>query len=252
MIPLRDANPTRRLPIWTVLIVIACVVAFAWELGLMFGGDPTALDDFIGTWGVVPADLTAAWGRGEYASRETATLVTSQFLHGGWLHLGGNMLYLWIFGNNVEDRFGRFGFPVFYLLGGVLAGLAQVVIDPTSPIPIIGASGAIAATLGAYLVLFPRARVTTLIFLGFFYQLIHVPAIIVLGFWFVLQLIDGLTSLGVAQTGGGVAFFAHIGGFVAGAAIAWSVRIIGGPGSRSAGVPGSPRGPRPTTRRGVG
>ncbi len=253
MIPLRDANPTRRLPIWTVLIVIACVVAFAWELGLMMGGDPTALDDFIAAWGVVPADLTTAWGRGDYLSQETATLVTSQFLHGGWLHLGGNMLYLWIFGNNVEDRFGRVGFPIFYLVGGVLAALAQVAIAPTSPVPTIGASGAIAATLGAYLVLFPRARVTTLVFLGFFYQLIRVPAIIVLGFWFVLQLIDGLTSLDVAQTGGGgVAFFAHIGGFVAGAAIAWLVSIVGGPGARSTDESDSLRASGPTTRRGVG
>jgi membrane associated rhomboid family serine protease len=146
--------------------------------------------------------------------------VTSQFLHGGWLHLGGNMLYLWIFGNNVEDRFGRTRFLAFYLLGGILAALSQVAIDPSSPVPTIGASGAIAATLGAYLVLFPRARVTTLVFLGFFYQLIDVPAIAVLGFWFVLQLVDGLTSLGSVQTGGGVAFFAHIGGFVFGAVLA--------------------------------
>ena len=110
------------------------------------------------------------------------------------------MLYLWIFGNNVEDRFGRAGFLGFYLLGGALAGLTQVAIDPTSTVPTIGASGAIAATLGAYFVLFPRARVTSLVFLGFFYQLIDVPAIIVLGFWFVLQLIDGLTSLGAIQS----------------------------------------------------
>jgi membrane associated rhomboid family serine protease len=143
------------------------------------------------------------------------------------------MLYLWIFGNNVEDRFGRVGFLVFYLAGGVLAGLSQVAIDPGSAIPTIGASGAIAAVLGAYFVLFPRARVTSLVFLGFFYQLIDVPAIIVLGFWFVLQVIDGLASVGVTQTGG-VAVFAHIGGFVAGALAAriivtWSSRRRGSP-----------------------
>ncbi|HEV7603591.1 MAG TPA: rhomboid family intramembrane serine protease [Candidatus Limnocylindrales bacterium] len=220
MIPLRDANPTRRTPLLTLAMVAACGIVFAWELGLMASGGETALDAFITRWGVVPADLTAAWGRGDVVSRETATLLTSQFLHGGWLHLLGNLLYLWIFGNNVEDRFGRVGFLVFYLLGGALAGLSQVAIDPTSTVPTIGASGAIAATLGAYVVLFPRARVTSLVFLGFFYQLIDVPALIVLGFWFVLQLIDGLTSLGVAQGGGGVAFFAHIGGFVAGAVVA--------------------------------
>ena len=165
----------------------------------MASGGELALDQFITKWGVVPADLIAAWNHGDYLSRETATLVTSQFLHGGWLHLLGNMLYLWIFGNNVEDRFGRLGFLAFYLVGGASAGLAQVAIDPTSTVPTIGASGAIAATLGAYLVLFPRARVTSLVFLGFFYQLIDVPAIIVLGFWFVLQLIDGLTPLGPIQ-----------------------------------------------------
>lgn len=220
MIPLRDANPTRRTPLVTLSIVIACFVAFAWELGLTSSGGETALDDFITKWGVVPADLVAAWNHGDHLSREIATLVTSQFLHGSWVHLLGNMLYLWIFGNNVEDRFGRLGFLAFYLLGGALAGLSQVAIAPTSTVPTIGASGAIAATLGAYLVLFPRARVTSLVFLGFFYQLIDVPAVIVLGFWFVLQLIDGLTSLGGIQTGGGVAFFAHIGGFAVGAVLA--------------------------------
>jgi len=226
VIPLRDANPTRRTPLVTLSLIVACFIAFAWELGILASGGDTALDDLIRKWGVVPADLTAAWSRGDYLSRETATLVTSQFLHGSWLHLLGNMLYLWIFGNNVEDRFGRLGFLGFYLLGGALAGVSQVAIDPTSTVQTIGASGAIAATLGAYFVLFPRARVTSLVFLGFFYQLIDVPAIIVLGFWFVLQLIDGLTALGLIQTGGGVAFFAHIGGFVAGALMARIVLLV--------------------------
>jgi len=228
VIPLRDANPTLRTPFVTLSLIVACFVVFAGELGIMASGGDAALDRFITTWGVVPADLTAAWARGDYLSHETATLVTSQFLHGSWLHLLGNMLYLWIFGNNVEDRFGRLGFLGFYLLGGALAGVSQVAIDPTSTVPTIGASGAIAATLGAYFVLFPRARVTSLVFLGFFYQLIDVPAIVVLGFWFVLQLIDGLTALGVVQTGGGVAFFAHIGGFVAGALMARAVILVSG------------------------
>ena len=237
MIPLRDANPTRRTPFVTVALIIACVVAFAWELGLMVRGGDGALDAFIGAWGVIPADLASAWDHGRFLSMETATLLTSQFLHGSWLHLGGNMLYLWIFGNNVEDRFGRVRFLLFYLVGGALAGLSQVAIDPTSPVPTIGASGAIAATLGAYLVLFPRARVTTLVFLGFFYQLIDIPAVFVLGFWFVLQLIDGLTSLGGVQAGGGVAFFAHIGGFIAGAILAKVATSLGsrpGPSTPSA------------------
>src|SRR6476660_1030225 len=137
MIPLRDANPTRRTPLVTSALIVACFVVFAWELGLMASGGETALNDFIDRWGVIPADLTAAWSRGDYLSRETATLVTSQFLHGGWLHLLGNMLYLWIFGNNVEDRFGRPRFLLFYLAGGALAGLTQVAIDPTSTVPTI-------------------------------------------------------------------------------------------------------------------
>jgi membrane associated rhomboid family serine protease len=226
VIPLRDANPTRRTPLITLSLIVACFVVFAGELGLLASGGESSLDAFITRWGVVPADLTAAWRAGNYLSIETATLVTSQFLHGGWFHLLGNMLYLWIFGNNVEDRFGRGGFLAFYLVGGALAGLTQVAINPTSEVPTIGASGAIAATLGAYFVLFPRARVTSLVFLGFFYQLIDVPAVIVLGFWFVLQLIDGLTSLGAVQSGGGVAFFAHIGGFVVGAVAARLMMLV--------------------------
>jgi membrane associated rhomboid family serine protease len=223
VIPLRDANPTRRPSIVTLTIVIACSVAFAWELGLGAGSGDAALNRLILDWGVVPARLTAAWGRGDILSVDTATLITSQFLHGGWLHLLGNMLYLWIFGNNVEDRFGRLGFLLFYLAGGAVAGLAQVAVDPGSGAPTIGASGAIAATLGAYIVLFPRARVTSLIFLGFFYQLLNIPAVVVLGFWFLLQLVDGFASLGVAQSGG-VAFFAHIGGFVLGAMVGFAAK----------------------------
>ena len=153
-------------------------------------------------------------------------MFTSMFLHAGWLHLLGNMLYLWIFGNNVEDRMGRVLFLTFYLAGGIAAVAAQTLIDPASTEPMIGASGAIAAILGAYLVLFPGARIQSLVFLGFFYQLIAVPAAIVLGFWFVLQVIDGLVSLGAAaDVESNIAFFAHIGGFVAGMVIALPFRL---------------------------
>ncbi len=138
------------------------------------------------------------------------------------------MLYLWIFGNNIEDRLGRLRFLAFYLAGGIVAGLTQTAIDPASEVPMVGASGAIAATLGAYLVLFPRARITSLVFLGFFYQLIDVPAIIVLAFWIVLQLIDGFASLGVSEVAGGVAFWAHIGGFAFGVVVALAVRAWSG------------------------
>jgi membrane associated rhomboid family serine protease len=228
VLPLRDANPIRITPYVTISLIVACFVVFAAELGILASGGQSALDDFITRWGVVPADLTAAWKAGDYLSAETATLVTSQFLHGGWFHLLGNMLYLWIFGNNVEDRLGRPVFLLFYLLGGVVAVAGQTLIDPQSEIPLIGASGAISATLGAYLVLYPGARIQSLVFLGFFYQLIAVPAVVVLGFWFVLQLIDGLASLG-ATTGveGGVAFFAHIGGFVVGVLFALPYRARG-------------------------
>jgi len=225
MIPLRDANPTRRTPVVTLALIVACFVVFAWELGLQATSE-ASLNAFVTEWGVVPAELLAAWGAGQFLSQETATLITSQFLHGGWLHLLGNLLYLWIFGNNIEDRLGRVLFVLFYLGGGVVAGLTQTAIDPDSTIPLIGASGAIAATLGAYFVLFPGARITTLVFLGFFYQLIEVPAIIVLGFWFLLQLLDGIGSLGM-EAGAGVAFFAHIGGFVGGALVAWLLIVSG-------------------------
>jgi membrane associated rhomboid family serine protease len=222
VIPLRDANPTRRTPLVTLGLIVACIALFAYELALSGG----RLDALLTTWGVVPADLVAAWDRGDYLSLETATLVTSQFLHGGWLHVLGNLLFLWIFGNNVEDHFGRVPFLLFYLTGGAVAALTQVAIDPGSEVPMIGASGAIAATLGGYLVLFPRARVTSLVFLVFFYQLIDVPAVVVLVMWFALQLLDGLASLGSTDLTVGVAFFAHIGGFVFGAIVALADRTI--------------------------
>ena len=238
MIPLRDANPTRRTPVITLAIIAACVVVYGYQVLLLAQGGDDALDAFITRWGVVPAELVDALRSGSFASMETVTLVTSQFLHGSLVHIAGNMLFLWIFGNNIEDRFGRLAFLAFYLVGGVVAGLTQVVIDPTSTVPTIGASGAIAAVLGAYLVLFPGARVTTAIFLIFFYQLIEIPAIFVLGFWFALQLFDGIGSLGAMgqATTGGVAFFAHIGGFIFGAAIALLVRAVAGrPAGRTVG-----------------
>ena len=224
MIPLRDANPTRRAAVVTLGLIVACFLGWAYELTLLTTDGSAALDEFIAAWGVVPVELVAAWTAGDWLSQETATLVTSQFLHGGWLHVLGNMLFLWIFGNNIEDRLGRVAFLAFYLGAGVVAGLAQVVVDPTSTVPTIGASGAIAGSLGAYLVLFPRARITSLVFLGFFYQLIDVPAVVVLLFWIVLQVIDGLASLGLTGAGGGIAFFAHIGGFAFGALVAFVIR----------------------------
>ena len=230
MIPLRDANPLRRTPVVTLAIIAACIIVFVYELSLMADGGDAALARFVTEWGVVPAELVDALRSGAFVSQEVGTLITSQFLHGSIVHISGNMLFLWIFGNNVEDTFGQLRFLAFYLIGGIVAALAQVAIDPGSTVPTIGASGAIAATLGAYLVLFPGARVTTAIFLVFFYQLIEVPAVVVLVFWFVIQLFSGIGSLGVsdAASSGGVAFFAHIGGFVFGAAVGLLVRLGGG------------------------
>ena len=226
MLPLRDANPTRRTPIVTLALVVACSVVFAYELGVLANGGDTGLERFIGRWGTVPVEVSAALSAGRYTSGPMLAIVTSLFLHGSWLHLVGNMLFLWIFGNNIEDRLGRLPFLVFYVAGGIVATLAQVAIDPRSTAPIIGASGAIAATLGAYFVLYPGARILSLVFLVFFYQLINVPAIIVLGYWFLLQLVDGVGSLGGANSQGGVAIFAHIGGFVAGMAVGAVMRIF--------------------------
>ncbi len=219
MIPLRDVNPTRRLPVVTLALIGACFAAFAVELSVSASGGDAALNELFSAWGAMPSSVTAALSGTGDPFAAARGILGSLFLHGGWTHLLGNMLFLWIFGNNIEDRLGRIRFLAFYVAGGVLAALAQVWVEPGSDVPLIGASGAIAATLGAYLVLWPRARVLTLVFLGFFYQLIEVPAIILLGFWFVLQLIDGLGSLGGTTAGGGVAFFAHIGGFVAGAVV---------------------------------
>ena len=226
MIPLRDASPTRRTPVVTLGLIALCTITFGYELVVMAQGGEAALDRLFETRGVVPADLVAAVTGGNWLSRPVLDVFTSMFLHAGWLHLLGNLLFLWIFGANVEDRVGRARFLLVYLAGGVVAVVAQTLADPGSTAPMIGASGAIAAVLGAYLVLFPRARIQSLVFLGLFYQLIAVPAVILLGFWFLLQVVDGIGSLGPSTVvDGGVAVFAHIGGFVAGALLALPYRL---------------------------
>jgi membrane associated rhomboid family serine protease len=237
VIPLRDANPTRRRPVVTYALIAACFVLFGIELWVQSTGGDRALDRFFTDYGLVARHLTSG-GRSDGFGHALLGLFTHQFLHGGWIHIGGNMLYLWIFGNNVEDRLGRLPFLAFYLAGGVVAALSQVVIAPDSTSPLIGASGAIAAVLGAYVVLFPGARVLSLVFLGFFYQLINIPAVVVLVFWFVLQLMSGIGSLGPAANGDQVAFFAHIGGFIAGLVVGVLIRTLGGgPGGRMARSP---------------
>jgi membrane associated rhomboid family serine protease len=202
MIPLRDVIPSRTTPYITVTIIV--LNALAWFLELSLPRDVLPL--FLQVYGVVPAQLHAL------------TLLTSMFLHGSWMHVIGNMWYLWIFGDNVEDRVGHGRFIVFYLLCGIAAALGQVVIDPGSTLPTIGASGAIAGVMGAYFVLYPRSRVLTLIPLVIFWEVIEVPAPLLLGFWFLMQLFSaGAIAVTSTTGGGGVAFMAHVAGFLCGA-----------------------------------
>jgi len=210
MIPLRDDIPSYRPPIVTVaLIGINCLVYFY----LLSLGD--AYQAALVKWGTIPYEVTSMQElTPELGFPILLTLFTSMFLHGGFLHLAGNMLYLWIFGDNVEDQLGHAKFLVFYILCGLGASLLYIVTSPNSHIPMVGASGAIAGVLGAYMIRFPRARILTLIWFGFFIRLVAIPALFVLGFWFILQLLFALPSIG--STSGGVAFFAHVGGFLAG------------------------------------
>ena len=236
MLPLRDANPTRRTPYVTISLIALCVAVFLLELQVSGGpGGDVALERLFASWGAVPSRISAALAGSGDPWLALRGVIGSLFLHAGWSHLLGNMLFLWIFGNNVEDRLGRLAYLGFYIAGGTLAALAQVVIDPTSDVPLVGASGAIAATLGAYIVLYPRARITSLVFLGILAQLIDVPAVVVLGFWFALQLLDGVASLGATTAQGGVAFFAHIGGFLAGALVGVLIRAVRPHGGRPGG-----------------
>ena len=203
MIPLRDIIPSRTVPYITITIIALNALAWLFEVSL----SPEVLEQFLRIYGVVPADFTAP------------TLITSMFLHGSWMHVIGNMWYLWIFGDNVEDRLGHGRFIVFYLLCGIAAAIGQIAIDPLSTLPTIGASGAIAGVMGAYFVLYPRSRVLTLVPLILWWELFELPAIVLLGFWFLMQLFSAAGSIAVTSGthgGGGVAFMAHVAGFVAG------------------------------------
>jgi membrane associated rhomboid family serine protease len=210
MIPIRDQIPTRRVPVINYLLIAANILVFV--LQWLSGPEQEAL---VYNFALIPAQVTAGLDIGDVSD-----IFTSMFMHAGLLHLGGNMLYLWIFGDNVEDSMGAGKYLSFYLLGGVVASLAHILTNPGSQIPTVGASGAIAAVLGAYLVLYPQSRVLTIIPLGFFMRMTLVPASIVLGLWFILQLFSGVISLGGPDDVGGVAFWAHIGGFVAGVVLA--------------------------------
>src|SRR5574337_251474 len=210
MIPLRDNIPSYRMPVVTVGLIAVNVLVYLNQAML----PSRAAVQFIHLYGLIPLEISRGDPLIPHPVPLYATLFTSMFVHGGLFHLGGNMLYLWIFGDNVEDRMGPFKFLVFYLLSGLGAAAAQIWADPASKIPMIGASGAISGVLGAYLFLFPRARVLTLIPLGFFSRVMEIPAMVVLGFWIVVQVLNGVMTLG-AQVGG-VAWLAHVGGFVAG------------------------------------
>jgi membrane associated rhomboid family serine protease len=212
MFPLRDTIPSRSFPIITVVIICLNLLIFFYEFTL-----GAKAETLISSLGMIPASFA------NFLSVDISswpplilTLFSSVFLHGSWFHVISNMWYLWIFGDNIEDRTGHLRFLLFYLLCGLLAGIAHIVMNPLSEIPTIGASGAVAGIMGAYIVLFPRSKITTLIFLVIFIQIVRIPAIIFLGFWFLLQLLSGTFSLGIVEQSGGVAWWAHIGGFFTG------------------------------------
>jgi len=207
MIPLKDDNPTRSFSWVTLALVVLNSVVFAYEISL---GSST--ERLVLSYGAIPFDMFHS-ETGNARIYVAGSIFTAMFLHGGFLHLAGNMLYLWIFGNNIEDIMGHRRFIVFYLLCGIVAAYAHAYTNITSHVPMIGASGAVAGVLGAYLILFPRARILTLLPIGIFIQIVKIPALIVLGFWFVIQFFNGLFA---PQQAGGVAWFAHIGGFLAG------------------------------------
>ena len=219
MIPLSDDNPTHSKPYVTIALIVLCCLLFIWQLSLGSDGRKA-----IFALGVIPTSLlqdTPLPTNLRWVSPEL-TLLTSMFLHGGFMHLLGNMLYLWIFGDNIEDILGKPVFLLFYFICGIVAALSQALPEPSSQIPMIGASGAISGVLGAYVVFFPKKKIKVAIPLGFFLQILRLPAYVVLIFWFILQLINGAN----AGSGGGIAFGAHIGGFVAGLVLAPILAVV--------------------------
>jgi len=212
MIPLKDRNPSHRFPGVTIVLILGNVAVFLYQFSL-----GPAADAFVLQFGMIPSAISAVIGGSWDRVGAMLTIFTSLFLHGGWMHLIGNMLYLWVFGDNVEDKLGHGRYLLFYLICGISASALHIAIEPASLVPTIGASGAVSGVLAAYLVMFPRARVLTLIPIFIFIQLAEIPAFVLLGLWFVLQFFNGLVSLGLSTSGmGGVAWWAHIGGFAVG------------------------------------
>jgi membrane associated rhomboid family serine protease len=220
MIPLKDINPRATTPFVTILIIVSNVVVFLYQLSLGSRGGQAFIYEF----GMIPArvDLLLT-GHGVTLPQALAPLFTSMFLHGGWLHIIGNMWFLWVFGDNIEDYFGHSKYLLFYLVCGIGAGLTHTLANLSSNVPAVGASGAISGVLGAYMVLYPRARVVTLIPLFIVFFTVQLPAFVILGYWFLIQFLSGLSSLG-ADTGGGTAWWAHIGGFILGAVLVLASR----------------------------
>jgi len=224
MIPLKDMSPRRSVPLVTILLIIANVLVFFYQIGL----PPRAADAFINTYGLVPARIQLALMGNPHVTMGNALvpLFTCMFLHGGWLHILGNMWFLWIFGGNVEDRLGPLTFLLFYLGCGIASGVTQAIFSWGSRIPSVGASGAISGILGAYIVFFPYARILTLVPLFIIFFTARIPAAIFIGLWFVVQFLSGVGSLGAtgSAASGGVAWWAHIGGFAVGAILAASMK----------------------------
>jgi membrane associated rhomboid family serine protease len=208
MIPFKDDNPTETFPSVTIGLITINILVFIWEVLT-----PSQAEQIAFFYGAIPHNIITF--QSTQPIPPVLSVFTSMFLHGSILHVAGNMLYLWIFGNNIEDSLGHFKFLLFYLFSGVIAAYGHAFTDPQSTIPMIGASGAVSGILGAYLLLYPHARIHTLIFFGFFVQVVRIPALIVLGFWIVLQVLSGVLGAGSLQQGG-VAWFAHVGGFLAG------------------------------------
>jgi membrane associated rhomboid family serine protease len=212
MFPLRDTIPSQTFPFVTLSLILINLLIFLYEVSL-----GAQLNSFIYTFGVIPLNYTTTLLTDPIKIIPfIPPLFTSIFLHGGWMHVISNMWYLWIFGDNIEDKTGHFRFLIFYLSCGILATIAHIFINPTSEIPTIGASGAIAGVMGAYILLFPKSKITTLIFLFIFIQIVEIRAIFFLGFWIVIQVISGMFSVGLTGQSGGVAWWAHIGGFLSG------------------------------------
>lgn len=210
MIPFKDDNPTSIFPFVTIGIIAINILVYIWEIM-----SPAGEQFIVYKYGAIPLGLLSFERAQPLQLHPALTIFSSMFLHGGLLHIGGNMLYLWIFGNNIEDMLGHFRFFMFYLISGIVAAYSHAIMASSSSVPMIGASGAVAGVLGAYLLLFPRARVHTLIFLVFFVEVIKIPALIVIGFWAIIQVVNGLLTQGIAAQGG-VAWFAHVGGFLVG------------------------------------